>query len=71
MTPKAAPTPIPAFVPVDRPPLSSFGGRVVVGERVGVLEELDELNGIETLVDDATEELEELVTTPRNTGATL
>jgi hypothetical protein len=42
-----------------------------VGEGVGVLEELDELNGIETLVDDATEELEELVTTPRNTGATL
>jgi hypothetical protein len=29
-----------------------------VGEGVGVLEELDELNGIETLVDDATEELE-------------
>ena len=70
ITQKAAPTPIPAFATVDRPPLSSFGG-VVVGDGVGVLEELDELNGIEVLVDDAIEDIEELEMMPRNTVSTF
>lgn len=75
ITPAAAPTPIPAFAPVDRPALSLFCG-VGVGEGVGVFvafafEEVDGLDGlgdIEALVDVGSNEL---VITPLNVGATL
>jgi hypothetical protein len=74
ITPAAAPTPIPAFVPVDRPVLSLFCG-VEVGEGVGVFafafEEVDGLDGlgdIEVLVDVGSSEL---VITPLKVGATL
>jgi hypothetical protein len=79
ITPAAAPTPIPAFAPVDRPALSLFCG-VEVGEGVGVFvafafafafEEVDGLDGlgdIEALVDVGSSEL---VITPLKVGATL
>lgn len=75
ITPAAAPTPIPAFAPVDRPALSLFCG-VGVGEGVGVFvafafEEVDGLDGlgdIEALVDVGSSEL---VITPLKVGATL
>jgi hypothetical protein len=75
ITPAAAPTPIPAFAPVDRPALSLFCG-VGVGEGVGVFvafafEEangLDGLGDIEALVDVGSSEL---VITPLKVGATL
>lgn len=75
ITPAAAPTPIPAFAPVDRPALSLFCG-VGVGEGVGVFvafafEEVNGLDGlgdIEALVDVGSSEL---VITPLKVGATL
>jgi hypothetical protein len=60
MTPRAAPTPIPAFAPVDRLPLSSFGG-------VGIAEAVEEPAVGEVVVDDG---IEELVSAPTNTGST-
>jgi hypothetical protein len=71
ITPAAAPTPIPAFAPVDRPAPSLFCG-VEVGEGVGVFVEevngLDGLGDIEALVDVGSSEL---VITPLKVGATL
>jgi hypothetical protein len=75
ITPAAAPTPIPAFAPVDRPALSLFCD-VEVGEGVGVsvafaFEEVDGLDGlgdIEALVDVGSSEL---VITPLKVGSTL
>jgi hypothetical protein len=68
ITPKAAPTPIPAFAPVDRPALSLFCGVPAAGEGVEAIEELDALGAIEALVGDGSKEL---VIMPRKTGSTL
>jgi len=62
MTPIAAPTPMPAFAPVDKVPLSLFGaGAVDEG-----LNEVDEPVTRALLVEDGREEV---VTAPTNSGS--
>ena len=68
MTPRAAPTPIPAFAPVERPPLDVFEGVLVdVGLDVADVEEEEvcEVDWVKSVVDDDIE-AEELVTAPWN-----
>jgi hypothetical protein len=68
MTPRAAPTPMPAFAPVERPLLDVFEGVFVdVGLDVADMEEevACEIDWVECVVDDDIE-ADELVTAPWN-----